>query len=97
MGLTFLNVSFLQMEVKFLKQISGDNLSLSVLAEVLEEQSEAGETEDDQNDKESDLLFHPSFEQTYYSILHSQNIKWLLLEAALHRGYLKKFSTHPEA
>jgi hypothetical protein len=97
MGLTFLNVSFLQMEVRFLKQVSGDNPSLSILAEVLEERGEAGETEDDQNDKQSDLLFHTSTEHSYHSILHSQNIKWLLLEAALHRGYLKKFSPPPEA
>jgi len=94
-GLTFLNVSFLQMEIKFLKQLTGNSASLSILAEVLEEKGAAGE-EDDQNDKETDLIFHPSTEHSFYSILHSRNAKWLILEASLHRGYLKKFSPPPE-
>ena len=96
MGLTFLNVSFLQMEIRFLKQISGNYVSLSILAEVFEEKG-VGETEDDVNDKESDVIFHPSNEHSYHSILHSQNMKWLAMEAALHRGYLTRFSPPPEA
>jgi hypothetical protein len=97
MGLTFLNVSFLQMEIRFLKQVTGNYLSLSILVEVLEEKA-VGETEDDLNDKEAaDVIFHASNEHSYHSILHSQNMKWLALEAALHRGYLKKFSPPPEA
>jgi hypothetical protein len=95
MVLTFLNVSFLQMEINFLKSISGKGITLSILAEVSEEQEGTGETDDDQNDKESKFV-HPSAEQSDHSISYSQNLKWLVLEAALHRGYLKKFSPPPE-
>jgi len=95
MGLTFLNVSFLQMEIKFLKSVTGNTVALSILAELFEGKGETGETEDDQNDKESKFV-HPSAEQSYHSMLYSQNMKWQVLEAALHRGYLKKFSPPPE-
>ncbi|HEX6889878.1 MAG TPA: hypothetical protein VF141_04280 [Chryseolinea sp.] len=96
MGLTFLNVSFLQMEIKYLRQVTGDGLSLSLLAEILEEKAGAGENEDEQNDKESDLIFHASAEHSYHSNLYSQNIKWALRESSLHRGYFEKFSPPPE-
>jgi hypothetical protein len=95
MGLTFLNVSFLQVEINLLKSVTGNTITLSILAELCEEQRGTGETEDDQNDKESKFV-HPSVEQYYHNISYSQDIKWLVLEAALHRGYLKKFSPPPE-
>jgi len=95
MGLTFLNVSFLQVEINFLKSVAGDTITLSILAELCEEQEGSGETDDDQNDKESKFV-HPSAEQYDRSISYSQNVKWFVLEAALHRGYLKKFSPPPE-
>jgi hypothetical protein len=94
MGLTFLNVSFMQIEIKYLKQATG--ASLSLLAEVLEEKAAAGENEDEHSDKESDLIFNSSTEHSYHSNLHSQNTKGLLLEASLHRGYLKEFNPPPE-
>jgi len=95
MGLTFLNVSFLQVEIKLLKSVYGNNITLSILAELCEGKEGTGEADDDLNDKESKFV-HPSAEQYHHSILNSQNIKWLVLEAALHRGYLKKFSPPPE-
>ena len=95
MGLTFLNVSFLQVEINLLKSITGNTIALSILAELCEGQEGTGETEDDQTDKESKFV-HPSAEQYFHCISRSQNIKWLVLEAALHRGYLKKFSPPPE-
>ncbi len=95
MGLTFLNVSFLQVEIKLLKSVDGNNITLSILAGLCEEQEGTGEADDDENDKESKFV-QPLAEQYDLSISYSQNIKWLVLEAALHRGYLKKFSPPPE-
>lgn len=97
-GITFLNLSFLQVEVTLLKHTKNHQLieNIALLLSASEEERECGETKDNPNAKEVDLISHQSIiHHTSFFVL-TQSIKWLSNEGLFNHAYLQKFSPPPE-
>ena len=95
-GMTFLNLSFLQLEIDLLKHSLGANYTVLLAAAMLEEEKGSEETEKDQSGKEINLIFHFHNLKRASLLLFSQKMKWITFESSLHKGYSKKFSPPPE-
>lgn len=99
-GITFLNLSFLQVEVTLLKKTQNnqliENIALLLSAAASEEERECGESKDNPNAKEVDLISHQSIIQHSSFFVLTQNIKWLSNEGLFNHAYLQKFSPPPE-
>lgn len=96
-GITFLNLSFLQVEVTLLKQSRNNALIENISLLLSEEEREAGASEDSHvNAKEVDFILHQSIIHHTAFFELAESIKWLSNEGLFCHGYLKKFSPPPE-